>query len=81
VEAGRAVLVATHDLLRAERDADSVWLIDGGRLVAEGSPAEIRTAAGAADLDEAFARLTRAELDDDEQNRLLRHVLPERTTP
>jgi len=76
VAAGRSVLVATHDLLRAERDSDRVWLIDAGRLVAGGTPAEVRDAAGARDLEDAFSRLTRTELDTAAEDALLREVLP-----
>jgi ABC-2 type transport system ATP-binding protein len=36
--AGRAVLVATHDLLRAHRDCGVVTILDRGSVVASGSP-------------------------------------------
>ncbi len=75
--AGRAVLVATHDLLRAERDGDHVWLLDAGRVVAEGSPAAVRAAADAHDLEQAFPRLTSGGLDTDAEARLLRELLPD----
>jgi ABC-2 type transport system ATP-binding protein len=38
---GVTVLLATHDLDEAERLADHVVIVDRGRLVAEGSPAEL----------------------------------------
>ena len=41
---GVAVLVTTHDLDEAERTADHVVIIDHGRVVAIGSPAELMTA-------------------------------------
>jgi iron complex transport system ATP-binding protein len=41
---GLAVLVVLHDPAMAERWADEVWLLDAGRLVASGSPAEVLTA-------------------------------------
>jgi len=39
--AGVTVLLTTHDLAEAERVADRVAIIDGGRLVALGTPAEL----------------------------------------
>jgi len=44
---GRCVLLTTHELAEAERVADRVVIVDRGRLLAEGSPAEL--AAGTAD--------------------------------
>jgi ABC-2 type transport system ATP-binding protein len=44
---GRCVLLTTHELGEAERLADRVVIIDHGRLLAEGTPAEL--AAGSAD--------------------------------
>jgi len=42
-----AVLLTTHHLEEAERLADDVVILDGGRVVAEGSPAELmRSGAG-----------------------------------
>lgn len=45
-EGGVAVLLATHDLDEAEKVADDVLIIDKGRLLAAGSPREVREAAG-----------------------------------
>lgn len=42
----RCVVLTTHELTEAERLADHVVIVDRGRLVAEGSPAEL-TAGGA----------------------------------
>jgi ABC-2 type transport system ATP-binding protein len=44
---GVAVLVTTHDLDEAERLADHVVIIDHGRLLAAGAPAELMTSTGA----------------------------------
>jgi len=46
-EKGRCVLLTTHELAEAERVADRVVIIDGGRLLAEGTPAAL--ASGTAD--------------------------------
>jgi ABC-2 type transport system ATP-binding protein len=44
---GLAVLLTTHHLEEAERLADAVVIVDGGRVVAEGTPAElVRSGAG-----------------------------------
>jgi iron complex transport system ATP-binding protein len=43
---GRAVVVVLHDLSLAGAVADRVGLLDAGRLVALGSPAEVLTASG-----------------------------------
>jgi ABC-2 type transport system ATP-binding protein len=49
--AGTAVLCSTHDMDEAERLCDHVVLIDHGRVVADGTPAELtRTADGAVRL-------------------------------
>ena len=43
-DSGVCVLLTTHDLEDAERLADRVLIIDHGRLVASGTPAELMTA-------------------------------------
>ncbi len=48
--AGLAVLITTHDLEEAEKVADGVVIIDRGRVVASGSPAELMRAAGSHDI-------------------------------
>jgi ABC-2 type transport system ATP-binding protein len=52
-ELGRCVVLTTHELTEAERLADRVVIIDHGRALAEGSPAEL--AAGASDGSIRFA--------------------------
>ncbi|WCO67188.1 ABC transporter ATP-binding protein [Iamia majanohamensis] len=48
--AGLAVLITTHDLEEAEKVADCVVIIDRGRVVASGSPAELMRAAGSHEI-------------------------------
>jgi ABC-2 type transport system ATP-binding protein len=43
-----AVLLTTHELAEAERMADRVVIVDGGREVAEGTPAGLASAGGGA---------------------------------
>jgi sodium transport system ATP-binding protein len=55
---GKAVLFSTHYLAEAELLCDRIGLLHRGRLLAEGTPAELRARAGGADsLEEAFLRL------------------------
>lgn len=43
---GACVLLATHDLAEAEKVADRVVIVDRGRVVADGTPAELMGAVG-----------------------------------
>ena len=55
---GKAVVFSTHYLAEAELLCDRIGLLHHGRLLAEGTPAALRAAAGsAASLEEAFLRL------------------------
>lgn len=47
---GAGVLVTLHDLALAERWCDRLLLLDDGRLIADGSPAAVLTAARLADI-------------------------------
>lgn len=38
---GRSALIATHDMLRAERDCDAVTILAAGRTVAAGAPRDL----------------------------------------
>ena len=48
-DAGAAVVLTTHLMDEAERLADRVFVVDAGRVVAAGSPAELTGARGAAE--------------------------------
>ncbi len=66
------VLLCTHDLQEAEVLCDRVVVIDQGRVLAEGTPAElIRAQAGRADgsLEDAFMQLTGKRLEEDEEEK------------
>jgi sodium transport system ATP-binding protein len=55
---GKAVVFSTHYLAEAELLCDRIGLLHAGRLLTEGTPGELRAAAGGApSLEEAFLRL------------------------
>jgi ABC-2 type transport system ATP-binding protein len=65
------VLLCTHDLQEAEVLCDRVIVIDRGRVLAQGTPAElIQRHAGrdGATLEDAFMQLTGKRLVEDEEN-------------
>ena len=43
-ERGAAVLLVTHNVLEAERSVDRLAVIDGGRVIAEGTPSALKSA-------------------------------------
>lgn len=55
---GVTVFLTTQYLEEADQLADMVGLLDGGRLVAEGTPAELKAQAGGETLDDVFLALT-----------------------
>jgi ABC-2 type transport system ATP-binding protein len=66
------VLLCTHDLQEAEVLCDRVVVIDQGRVLADGTPAElIRLHAGKTDgsLEDAFMALTGKRLEEDEEEK------------
>lgn len=58
VAGGTTVLLTTQYLEEADLLADRVAVLDGGRVVAEGTPAELKSAHDAGSLDDVFLRLT-----------------------
>jgi ABC-2 type transport system ATP-binding protein len=56
-DAGRAVLLATHDMDEAERLCDRLAVIAGGRIVASGTPRELIYGAASASLEEVILQL------------------------
>jgi ABC-2 type transport system ATP-binding protein len=66
---GGTVFLSTHQLSVAEELADRVGIIHQGRLIAVGTPAELRQQSGAeGPLEKAFLALTAAEAAPDETN-------------
>ena len=55
---GRAVLIATHDMLRAERDCEAVTVLSKGSIVAAGAPKDLVGEHSATNLEEVFLRVT-----------------------
>jgi ABC-2 type transport system ATP-binding protein len=65
-----AIVLTTHDLVEAERLCDRIVVLDGGRIVAEGSPAELKTLVAERfgqppTMDAVFLTLTGRSLDED----------------
>jgi len=56
-ERGKAVLFSTHYLAEADLLCDRIGFLHQGRLLCEGSPAEIRAHTGKGTLEEAFLAL------------------------
>ncbi|WP_370969815.1 ABC transporter ATP-binding protein [Amycolatopsis sp. cg9] len=59
---GVTVLLVTHFMDEAERLCDRVAIFDAGRVVATGTPTELRQSVNASTLDDAFVSLTRSAL-------------------
>ncbi|HLB72103.1 MAG TPA: ATP-binding cassette domain-containing protein [Candidatus Methanoperedens sp.] len=63
---GITVFFTTHYMDEAERVADRVAIIDQGRIVAEGSPEELKKKTDAKSLEEAFLSLTGKKIREEE---------------
>jgi len=55
---GRTIFFCSHVLEVVERVCSRIVIIDGGRTIADGTPAGIASQAGAGSLEEAFVALT-----------------------
>ena len=63
-DAGAAVLVSSHVMDEAER-CHRLLLMREGRIIADGSPDEIRERTGAADIEQAFLHLVETQPEED----------------
>jgi ABC-2 type transport system ATP-binding protein len=63
---GVTVLLTTQYLAEAEQLADNIVMLHEGRIVAEGTAGQLKSAVGAASLDEVFLALTTAADDTDD---------------
>ncbi len=55
---GKSIVLTTHYMEEAEELCDRVGIIDHGKLIALGSPADLRAKYGARDLEDVFIQLT-----------------------
>ena len=64
----QTVILVSHAMDEVERLCDRVALIDEGRVIAQGSPHDLREQAGAPTLEDAFVSLTGRDVHDDEED-------------
>jgi ABC-2 type transport system ATP-binding protein len=55
---GMTVLLTTHYMEEADRLCDRIAIVDRGRIVLEGTPGELKAAAGSATLEDVYLRST-----------------------
>jgi len=60
-DAGHCVLFSSHVMQEVAALCDSIVIIAGGRIVARGTPDELRKQTGESDLEEAFVKLVGEE--------------------
>jgi ABC-2 type transport system ATP-binding protein len=58
---GTALLVTSHNMVEVEQLSQRVVFLAGGRIVADGSPAEIVDTFGRGDLEAVFLHLARGD--------------------
>ena len=61
------VLLCTHDMDEATALCERVLMMDGGRVLADGSPAELRAQYEATSLEDVFMHLTGKTLEEEEE--------------
>ena len=60
------VFLTTHYMEEAERVAQRIAIIDHGHIVAQGSPAELKTQTASETLEQAFLALTGSSMREEE---------------
>jgi ABC-2 type transport system ATP-binding protein len=60
------VFLTTHYMEEAERVADRIAIIDHGRIIAEGTAAELRASTQSESLEQAFLSLTGSAIREEE---------------
>jgi sodium transport system ATP-binding protein len=58
---GKTVIVSTHVMSEAEKLCDRIGIIDRGRLLVDGTLAELRTQYGVTDLEDIFVRVVEGQ--------------------
>ena len=58
---GKTVIFSTHVMSEAEKLCDTIGIIHNGRLLAEGTPAQLGERYGGGDLEETFVRAVESE--------------------
>ena len=64
----QTVILISHAMDEVERLCDRVALIDAGRIIAQGTPDELKAQAAAQTLEDAFVALTGKDVHDDEED-------------
>jgi ABC-2 type transport system ATP-binding protein len=69
-QVGTTILFTTHIMEEAERYAERLAIMDLGRLVEQGAPAEVRARHGLESLEEVFTAVTGHSIDQEKEGRL-----------
>lgn len=77
---GTTILLTSHDMAETERLCARIGFLAKGRLIAEGTAAELKQKAGAESLDDAFIALAGESLEDDVNGKAARERI-KRETP
>ncbi len=67
---GVTVFLTTHYMEEADKMADKVVIIDHGKIIGSGTPAELKSKTGTTSLEEAFLKLTGSAIRSDEASSL-----------